>query len=167
MKQYLNSLYSETVSRETCWQSFTTHRTEDMLEPMRCVGATRRVFFVFPLHPTPEGGCSNRLWEASSSCVSMIIWALQRSTLKADMFSFFFLFGVSLESCGIPRGSELWICNKINHLWDVKDGFSIFYRNNCIICNMQHQSWPQNTPDVNIFYICPASCVQTHYIFHR
>lgn len=66
-------------------------------------GYWESIFLFSPLYPTPEGGCYNGAWEGGSTCVSVIIWALQRSTLKADMF-FFFFFCVSLESCGIPEG---------------------------------------------------------------
>lgn len=43
------------------------------------------------------------MWEGGATCVSVIIGALQRSTLKADVV-FFFFFCVSLESCGILEG---------------------------------------------------------------
>lgn len=63
-------------------------------------------YFVFsPPYPTPEGGCYNRAWEAGSTCVSVIIWALQRSTLKADMF-FYSSFVCHWSLVGFFRDSQ-------------------------------------------------------------
>lgn len=155
---------------------------------MRCAGATRRVVFGFPLHPSPEGGCSNRVWEADSSCVSMIIWALQRSTLKADMvfvclFVFPFFFGVSLESWGIPTGSKLswilipcflwpsdwvfWMCNKIDHLLDVKDGSLLFYGNIRITCDIRVDHKTHQTLIFSTFLFHYRAFIQKHFTFCR
>lgn len=92
---------------ETCWN------------PCGASGRPGDYFFVFPLHhPAPGGGCSNRVWEASSSCVGTIIWALQRSTLEADgFFLVFFPFSLACHYSVVVVPEDPSLVDSLSHVY--------------------------------------------------
>lgn len=107
LNQHLNvPLCSGRVSRETRFRDL-NHPLQRRLVGSHVVhrGYWESIFLFPPPYPTPEGGCYNRAWEGGSTCVSVIIWALQRSTVKADML-FSSSFVCHWSPVGFLRGSQ-------------------------------------------------------------